>query len=157
MTSEVTSAALRQIEDREGRLEPAAVVEAARDPASPLHSHFTWDDSEAARKRRLDEARTLIRSVKLEVTHREVTITTPAYLRDPEAAPDVARYRTVKAIKGDAEVARDALINEIGRVTAAARRARHLAIALGEVAAIDEINEIASGVARRIAQEGIAA
>jgi hypothetical protein len=44
-----------------GTLAPERVVAAARDPASPLHSRFTWDDGEAAEKWRLHEARNLIR------------------------------------------------------------------------------------------------
>lgn len=42
---------------------PAAVVEDATPDESPLHAAFTWDDTEAARKRREDEARYLIRHV----------------------------------------------------------------------------------------------
>lgn len=39
------------------------VVDAARDPKSPGHSEFTWDNSEAARKYRLLQAGSLIRRV----------------------------------------------------------------------------------------------
>jgi hypothetical protein len=46
-----------------GHLTPAAVVADAVSAGSPLHPCFTWDDAEAARKRRDDEARGLIRSV----------------------------------------------------------------------------------------------
>lgn len=45
---------------RDGKLDPVHVVEAARDETSPLHAHFTWDDSEAAHQFRLMEARKLI-------------------------------------------------------------------------------------------------
>lgn len=55
----------------EGRIEPAAVVEAARSPRSPLHRHFEWDDTEAATQYRLEQARCLIRSVR-------VTLDTPS-------------------------------------------------------------------------------
>ena len=51
----------------EGLLRPADVVEAARDPESPLHSHFEWDDTEAAEKWREEQARQLIRNVRIEV------------------------------------------------------------------------------------------
>lgn len=44
-----------------GFLRPSDVVEHARDENSALHSHFTWDDTEAAEKYRLAEARALIR------------------------------------------------------------------------------------------------
>ncbi len=37
--------ALRELEDTEGRLTPDLVVEAARDPAHPLHEEFDWDNS----------------------------------------------------------------------------------------------------------------
>lgn len=43
-----------------GVLQPRAVVEAARDAVSPLHRFFTWDDSEAAEKYRLQQARQLL-------------------------------------------------------------------------------------------------
>lgn len=39
---------LRLLETENGRLDPSLVVEAARDPASPLHAYFEWDDTEAA-------------------------------------------------------------------------------------------------------------
>jgi hypothetical protein len=42
------------------KLDPVAVVEAARDKTSPLHDCFTWDNSEAAHQFRLIEARKLI-------------------------------------------------------------------------------------------------
>lgn len=44
-----------------GILTAEAVVEAARDEDSPLHASFTWDNSEAAAKWRLHQARNLIR------------------------------------------------------------------------------------------------
>lgn len=46
-----------------GRLTPAAVVEDASDPQSPLHPVFPWNDAEAAQKHREDIARTLMSSV----------------------------------------------------------------------------------------------
>lgn len=49
-----------------GRLTEAMVVEASRDPESPLHPLFLWDnDEEAARIGRLEIARTLIVSVRI--------------------------------------------------------------------------------------------
>lgn len=51
--------ALHDLES-DGKLEPVAVVDAARAKTSPLHSCFTWDDSEAAEQFRLIEARKLI-------------------------------------------------------------------------------------------------
>lgn len=44
----------------DGLLTPEAVVEFARPATSPLHKRFTWDNTEAAYKYRLWEARQLI-------------------------------------------------------------------------------------------------
>jgi len=45
-----------------GLLKPEDVVEAARPVKSPLHTRFTWDDTEAANQYRLQQARQLIRT-----------------------------------------------------------------------------------------------
>ena len=47
----------------DGMLRPESVVEFARDEATALHGEFEWDDSEAARKFRIVQARQLIRLV----------------------------------------------------------------------------------------------
>lgn len=49
-----------------GHLVPSAVVDDARDHKSVLHSHFEWSDQVAAEKYRLDQARSLIRSIHVE-------------------------------------------------------------------------------------------
>jgi hypothetical protein len=48
-----------------GRLTPAATVAAARAERHPLHRHFEWSDAAAAEQYRLDQARTLIRSIRV--------------------------------------------------------------------------------------------
>ena len=53
-------------ESKGGRLTPADVVEAARRRASPLRDCFTWDNTEAAEKWRLTEARRLIQGILIE-------------------------------------------------------------------------------------------
>jgi len=46
-----------------GELRPEAVVDAARVETSPLHQSFDWDDTEAAQRWRVHQARQLIRAV----------------------------------------------------------------------------------------------
>lgn len=58
---------LETIYDRYGRLTPELVVAEAAIPNHPLHGYFTWDDSEAARKWRIAEARELIRTVRVQI------------------------------------------------------------------------------------------
>lgn len=72
---------LNAIRDRHGVLTPEVVVAEAADPEHPLHSRFTWDDTEAASKWRLHEAGQLLR-----VTFRP----------DPEKASDLRAFMAVK-------------------------------------------------------------
>lgn len=46
-----------------GELTPGAVVDAARAPRHALHPFFEWNDAAAAHKFRLDQARSLIRTI----------------------------------------------------------------------------------------------
>lgn len=48
-----------------GALTPSLVVDAARDPESPLHDRFEWDDSIAGERYREQQARQLIRTVRV--------------------------------------------------------------------------------------------
>lgn len=56
---------LARIEKKHGAIKPADVVTESRPEEAPLHPHFTWDDSVAAEKWREDEARAIIRSVRV--------------------------------------------------------------------------------------------
>lgn len=56
-----------------GQLTPHAVVDEAKNPVHPLHKHFEWDDSVAAAGYRLDQARAIIRVVRLDVGDDEPT------------------------------------------------------------------------------------
>lgn len=68
-----------------GKLKAEAVVAAAEDPASPLHALFQWDDKVAARERRLDIARDIIRvyvvvmPAKRRPVRAWVSVSTPGY------------------------------------------------------------------------------
>ena len=55
--------------DGQGGITPEAVVGVASDPNNVLHAHFEWDDAKAGHAHRVQQARLLIKRVK---------ITTPA-------------------------------------------------------------------------------
>lgn len=50
-----------------GELRPQDVVAAARAKTHPLHAHFEWNDKAAADAYRIDQARALIRIVRVDV------------------------------------------------------------------------------------------
>ncbi|MFO0271514.1 MAG: hypothetical protein ACK53W_13385 [Gemmatimonadota bacterium] len=142
--------ALRGLERPDGRIVPAEVVDAARDPTSPLHGHFEWDDTVAAERHRLDQARQLIRQSMLHVTVREVPLTVPRYIRDPDATAREAGYIATMRARSDEDIARAAIVAEMQRVAQAARRAKALAAVLGVAADIDAIDDLAAGVTTRV-------
>jgi hypothetical protein len=68
MPSPLTVAeALDQIYERKHELDPEEVVRVARNPKSILHDHFEWDDTLAGHQHRVDQARSLIRQVKVRI------------------------------------------------------------------------------------------
>lgn len=92
--------ALAALEDADGNLDIHVVPEAARDPASPMHNQFTWDDAEAARERRLDQARNLVRSIRIVATGNEPP--RPAYFSVRQNG--TTAYRTLDAVEQSASL-----------------------------------------------------
>jgi hypothetical protein len=131
---------------REGRLAVDDVIEDGRDPTSPLHGHFTWDIAEAAQERWRDQARALIRRVKIEVTVRQIAVTVPRFVRDP-AEKHV--YRSILTVRREEDTSRRVIIDEMNRVVQAARRARAIATVLGTDDDVTEIIRLAEEVIRK--------
>ena len=68
ITNPETVQALQELHKvKEGLLRPIDVVEAARSETSPLHKHFEWDDTAAAEKFRIEQARGLLQRVFVRV------------------------------------------------------------------------------------------
>jgi len=129
--------------DNGGVLLPESVVDAARDPDSPLHSAFTWDDDEAAQKWRIHQARNLILRVHIEVSDgKSQSITVRAWSNlTTERGDDDGGYReTIRVLKNSdqrAQLLADALaemerfaekyraLSELAEVFAAIRKVKH--------------------------------
>lgn len=56
---------LQAVYDERGKLTPQIVLDVARDPGHPLHGRFEWRDDVAAERYRVEQARQLIRSVRV--------------------------------------------------------------------------------------------
>jgi len=54
---------LEKLEEKKGVITPEIVLEDARKSSSPLHDGFEWDDSVAAERFRLDQARYILRQI----------------------------------------------------------------------------------------------
>ena len=72
-------AAIRSLE-RNGKVDPLDLIEAAKSPDHPCHGDFTWDVNKAAEERWRDQARELIRRVHFEVQFEDVTESVVMYV-----------------------------------------------------------------------------
>lgn len=118
------------LEDEFGRVTPELVLDRARDPQTALHTQFTWSDEVAAHSFRLDQARTVIRSVKYEVTVNRQTVLTTRYVHDVALEPREQGYRDVRRV--DEASLSDATIEaEVKRVQALFERGLGIAAMLG--------------------------
>lgn len=82
-----------------GHLKPQAVVDTASNPRHVLHKHFEWDDAVAANAYRVDQARTMIRSITVEDSDGD---NKPAYFSVAERAG--VSYRSYQDVVGSADL-----------------------------------------------------
>jgi len=123
-------AAIDALCDKNGRVTAAAVVEAARDPESPLHGCFDWDIGRAAEAHWINTARHLIASVRVNITVGTRVIPAVAFVRDPSAPVRSQGYRELSAIALRRDEAASVLDQEFSRISAAIQRARNIASVL---------------------------
>lgn len=128
-------AAINKLE-KAGRLTPAEVVDAARNPKSPLHAYFEWDNDRAADAYRLGQARQLIRSVKITIDYE--TNFAPAYVPDPDVKNN---YVSVFEVRNNADTAKAVCLAEFDRADSALARACSVSVAVGFADSIEEIRD----------------
>jgi hypothetical protein len=124
---EQRAAAIAACRDKSGRIAPNIVVDAARDPASPLHDEFEWDVAKAAERDWIRTACELIRSVKFIVEFEDRKIIAPYYVSDP-SRDESAYIQTARVAKNGAMSER-VLRDELARIVGAIHRAMTLASA----------------------------
>jgi hypothetical protein len=122
---------IRSLADARGYIEPVRLIEVARDPGNLLHDEFEWDVQKAAGQQWIEQARRLIRQVKVEVTIEHREIRSVGFVVDPDRPPKSHRYVDISIAARNREQARQIIVDEMGRITAAVRRARLIATVLG--------------------------
>jgi hypothetical protein len=87
-----------RIAKRDQELVPFALVEESRDPSSPLHAVFEWNDREAATRYREGQAEQLIQSIQVVYVRNDTEDELPpmrAYVNVINDAPEFAMYEPV--------------------------------------------------------------
>jgi hypothetical protein len=128
ITNTTKLAAIRALEEKYGRVWAEDMVEESRNPSHPLHTEFLWNnEAKAAHEYRLDVARTLINSVRVEITRGKVKISTIGYVRDPNTDKG---YISIDHVRTEQETCAEVLDTEVSRIRAIVERARGIATAL---------------------------
>lgn len=139
-------ARLAQLEKRDGRLTPEAVVEDAKKAGSPLRAAFpderVWDDTWAAHQHRLSLARGLIARVRVETRIVSKGYAVPIYVHDPDLPAKTQGYTALGRIKKRSDTARELLDVEFKRVRVIMERVVGVAEEIGLRDELDQlINE----------------
>jgi hypothetical protein len=123
---------LRLVEEQHGQLDIDRIIEIARsDPNNPMHSEFTWDVQEAARKRWRDECRAMIRSVcYVEKTTRHEMVDVPEYVSVTVRSKERA-YVSLDRVRENEILSQQTFNDEISRAIANVKRALAVSDVLG--------------------------
>lgn len=114
------------------------IVEAARDPANPLHEAFPWDDVQAAHEHRLEVARSLLRSVRvIIITPQRTEIEVGGFVSTPSKKPGTRHYTTTEYAMGDPELRAHVLRQALLELAAFRRKYAELSELAIVFAAID--------------------
>lgn len=151
---QIKSCLLKILEDNEGRITPALVVEHARQSDSPLHSEFNWDVEAAAYQHWVHKARHLLDSYKLRyVTTEGRTIMSPLFVRDVTVAADEQGYVSTLSLVDRKDDARATMLYELSRLNAVLIRVEQLAEVLDVGAEVSQLRKRYSKLHTRIERQ----
>ena len=109
--NKINETLLQLAEEADGLLTTDAVLDVARDPDSPLHPYFEWDDSVAASAYRRWQARALIASCRVTLQQGE-TLRLRTFVSVPSDRNHGGGYRLRVSVLDDPDRLRE-LQNEI--------------------------------------------
>jgi len=130
-----------RIERRHGTTSPSVVVDEARSESSPLHSYFTWDDTEAAEAHRRWQARVLVASVRVIYQGRSGPSTVRAFVNVVTTnGKDTSQgYMNITKVMSNAQLREQMLEAALNEITQWRERYNHLTELVSIFDAIDEI------------------
>lgn len=93
---------------------PKQLVDAARPVKSPIHKLFEWDDTKAAERFRIYQARNHINHIEVEIVHEGKSTFTKAYhsvIVETENEGKERAYKSVAAVRSNKEYAEQVVEN----------------------------------------------
>ena len=109
LTAEVAAKELEKIQKKKGKILPEYVVEEAENENSPLHDVFEWDDTVAASRFRIQQARDLIRNIQVEIVTKKVNCDIRAFVNVKTQDDERRSYQPIKKAIADDTAYQDLL------------------------------------------------
>lgn len=114
---EEAAAELQRIQLERGKLTPDVVLEEASHEGSLFHDLFLWDDSEAAHRYRLTQARQLVRSLRVVIREGDPSEPLLISVRRESSSTEHDRvYVPFAATRSDEDIRREYLFAELARL-----------------------------------------
>lgn len=138
----IAGAALEEIERKHGKVTPEIVLNEASANDHPLHGSFEWDDSAAARKWRLEQARYLVRMITVTIEQFDRPTPVRAYVSVTQSnEPDQRVYVGIESAMHDVEMREQVLSRAKRDLREWRERYAELRELASVFAAIDEVVE----------------
>ena len=135
----------RLLVENEQKLGAPQVVEAARDPLSPIHGAFEWDDTKAAEEHRLHQARKLLQSIQVTIlTPKGGEVTTRLTVTTETVNPRKRQYTSTEYALADTELRAEVLKQALRELAAFRRRYAELSELSMVFAAIEKTRKQAA-------------
>lgn len=132
-------AAIRALE-RNGRVNPVDLIEAAKSPDHPCHNDFTWDIQTAAEERWRDQARSIIRQCKFEVVYEDITTPVVSYV---SCGDDTGLFLSLPKIRSSLKVSL-VLATEVKMLHGMASRVYGIALSKQSIVGADVVAQLES-------------
>lgn len=145
---EAIRAELERLE-RDGKIRPVDVVEAAKDESSPLHDCFTWDDGEAAHQYRLMEARNLLRVYVVRPDNEQGPVVRAFVSLTSDRVQQGGGYRAIANVMSDEELYAQMLHDAVVQLRNVQKKYKAIKELASVWSAVDDVEKKAEGTAAR--------
>lgn len=127
-----------------GKLSKEMIVEIAKDPSSPLHKAFEWNDTKAAEEYRLQQAGYMIRSIAVVFEHpdSEKELEVRAFVSVLQPNDEKATYTSIEVAMADDALRSQVFADALKELNAWKKKYEYLKIFQRVFQAIEELNEV---------------
>ena len=132
---------LERIQQRDGMVTKETLLDESRPEEAPLHPAFEWDDTKAAEKYRLTQAKSIINDIVVEVirTGEDETKKVPAFVNVVKGLQNNAQYLSIDVAMSDEDHRKAVLENAKSELNAFKRKYSNLTELAGVFAEIDKL------------------